>query len=65
MSTGDELVDIDGATLAGNRIYDCNRHMLAELMRQTGAKVNDLGIVRDRSVFFCGEILLGSQYLLA
>lgn len=46
VSTGDELVDPHDSPRAG-QIYDSNRLMLLELVRQVGAQPIDLGIVAD------------------
>ncbi|HVJ42693.1 MAG TPA: gephyrin-like molybdotransferase Glp [Dongiaceae bacterium] len=45
-STGDELVE-PGLALAPGQIWDANRAMLKALIGETGATVNDLGILPD------------------
>jgi molybdopterin molybdotransferase len=45
-STGDELVE-PGEVLAGAKVHDTNRVMLAALLRRSGCVVSDLGILRD------------------
>jgi molybdopterin molybdotransferase len=45
-STGDELVE-PGTPLPGSAIYDSNRYLLLGLLRNLGAEVDDLGILRD------------------
>ena len=45
-STGDELVE-PGAPLRPGAIHDANRVMLAALLGRLGARVSDLGILRD------------------
>jgi molybdopterin molybdotransferase len=47
LSTGDELVPIDGGALAPGQIRDSNRPMLVALARDAGAEVIDLGLARD------------------
>jgi molybdenum cofactor synthesis domain-containing protein len=47
LSTGDELVAIDGGPLAPGQIRDSNRPMLVALARAAGAEVVDLGLARD------------------
>jgi molybdenum cofactor synthesis domain-containing protein len=47
LSTGDELVPIDGGPLAPGQIRDSNRPMLVALARDAGAEVVDLGLARD------------------
>jgi molybdenum cofactor synthesis domain-containing protein len=46
LSTGDELVAVDGA-LAPGQIRDSNRPMLLALVRESGFEPVDLGIARD------------------
>jgi molybdopterin molybdotransferase len=45
-STGDEIRE-PGEPLGPAAIHDCNRTLLAALLRRAGAEVTDLGIVRD------------------
>jgi molybdopterin molybdotransferase len=45
-STGDEVVE-PGAPLAAAKVYDANRSLLHGLLAGLGAKVTDLGIIRD------------------
>jgi molybdopterin molybdotransferase len=45
-STGDEVVE-PGAVRPAAAIYDANRHLLRGLLKEFGAVVTDLGIVRD------------------
>jgi molybdopterin molybdotransferase len=45
-STGDEIAE-PGSPLAGAALYDSNRYLLAGLLARFGAKVTDLGILRD------------------
>ena len=45
-STGDEVVE-PGGPLGKAAIFDANRFLLAELLKQFGATVTDLGILRD------------------
>jgi molybdopterin molybdotransferase len=47
MSTGDEIVEPDETPQPG-QIRDANRFTLMSVVRQTGAKPLDLGIVRDK-----------------
>jgi molybdopterin molybdotransferase len=46
-STGDEIVEPGAAAGAAQR-YDCNRVLLAALLRRAAAKVSDFGILPDR-----------------
>jgi molybdopterin molybdotransferase len=46
-STGNEVSE-PGAGLAPGAIYDSNRAMLGAMLHRFGAKVSDLGIMRDR-----------------
>lgn len=46
-STGDELIE-PGLTLRPGQIWDANRAMLTALVQESGAVVNDLGILPDR-----------------
>ncbi|MBC6416526.1 MAG: molybdopterin molybdotransferase MoeA [Rhodospirillales bacterium] len=46
-STGDELAE-PGAARHPGQIYDCNRRMVAALLRGEGCQVTDLGILADR-----------------
>ncbi len=48
-STGDEVVE-PGSPRDGVAIYDANRYLLAELLGRLGARVTDLGILRDEPV---------------
>jgi molybdopterin molybdotransferase len=45
-STGDEVVE-PGAPRQPGAIYDANRYLLAGQLRQFGAEITDLGILRD------------------
>lgn len=45
-STGSELAE-PGAALRPGMIYDCNRLLIAALLRRLGAEVDDLGILPD------------------
>lgn len=45
-STGDEIRE-PGEPLGPAAIHDCNRTLLAALLRRAGAEVTDLGIIRD------------------
>jgi len=47
LSTGDELVPIDGGALAPGQIRDSNRPMLVALAREAGTDVVDLGLAVD------------------
>ena len=47
LSTGDELVDIDRASLAPGQIRDSNRPMLLALTQESGFEPVDLGVARD------------------
>jgi molybdopterin molybdotransferase len=47
LSTGDELVE-PGEPLRPGAIYNSNRYLLAELLRQCGYEVIDLGVVGDQ-----------------
>ena len=47
-STGDELRDPNGGSLAPGAVYDSNRYTLAGLIEGLGCQVNDLGILPDR-----------------
>ena len=49
ISTGDEVKD-PGSPLVAGKIYDANRPMLLELIREYGALAIDLGIVPDDPV---------------
>ena len=46
LSTGDELVD-DGSSLQPGQIRESNRTMLLRIIEETGARIIDLGIIRD------------------
>ncbi len=46
-STGDELIE-PGAVRPASAIYDANRFLLIALLEKLGARVTDLGILRDR-----------------
>ena len=45
-STGDELVSL-GTPLQEGQIYDSNRYALAAMLKRFGAKILDLGVIRD------------------
>jgi molybdopterin molybdotransferase len=45
-STGDEIVE-PGAQRAEPALFDANRYLLAAMLERLGAKVTDLGILRD------------------
>ena len=45
-STGDEIAE-PGSPLTGAALYDSNRYLLAAAFARFGAKVTDLGILRD------------------
>eukprot|EP00928_Gymnodinium_smaydae_P097411 TRINITY_DN8822_c0_g2_i1.p1 TRINITY_DN8822_c0_g2~~TRINITY_DN8822_c0_g2_i1.p1 ORF type:complete len:935 (-),score=242.27 TRINITY_DN8822_c0_g2_i1:193-2901(-) len=51
LSSGKELIDPEqvqlGQSLAPEKIFDANRHMLLEMAREEGAETIDLGIVGD------------------
>jgi molybdenum cofactor synthesis domain-containing protein len=47
LSTGDELVDINRASLAPGQIRDSNRPMLLALTQESGFEPVDLGVARD------------------
>lgn len=46
LSTGDELVE-GGDPLGAGKIYDTNRPMLFQMLKDAGAEVTDLGIIPD------------------
>jgi molybdopterin molybdotransferase len=50
MSTGDEVLPADAASLPPGAIRDANRPMLKALLTELGAEVMDLGIVPDDAV---------------
>jgi molybdenum cofactor synthesis domain-containing protein len=56
LSTGDELVPIDGGALAPGQIRDSNRPMLVALARDAGTDVVDLGLARDDEDFIVGVL---------
>jgi len=56
LSTGDELVPIDGGALAPGQIRDSNRPMLVALARDAGAEVVDLGLARDDEDYIVGVL---------
>jgi molybdopterin molybdotransferase len=45
-STGDEVIE-PGASRPASAIYDANRYLLLALLEKLGARVTDLGILRD------------------
>jgi len=47
MSTGDELIPVDGGPLRPGKIRDSNRPMLKALLVEAGAELVDLGIIPD------------------
>jgi molybdopterin molybdotransferase len=47
LSSGDELV-APGEPLRAGQVYDANKPMLMELVRSSGARVVDFGVVRDQ-----------------
>ncbi|MDH5503039.1 MAG: molybdopterin molybdotransferase MoeA [Acidimicrobiia bacterium] len=47
LSTGDEVVAVDGGALQPSQIRDTNRPLLKALLAELGAEVIDLGIVGD------------------
>src|SRR4029079_11799351 len=56
LSTGDELVPIDGGALAPGQIRDSNRPMLLALARDAGTEVVDLGLARDDEDYIVGVL---------
>jgi len=56
LSTGDELVPIDGGALAPGQIRDSNRPMLLALARDAGTDVVDLGLARDDEDYIVGVL---------
>lgn len=50
LSTGDEVVAVDGGALQPSQIRDTNRPLLKALLAELGAEVIDLGIVGDDAV---------------
>jgi len=46
-STGDELAPV-GSELKEGQIYDSNRYTLAAMLRQFGAEIIDLGVIKDK-----------------
>ena len=50
LSTGDEVVAVDGGELQPSQIRDTNRPLLKALLAELGADVIDLGIVGDDAV---------------
>jgi len=56
LSTGDELVPIDGGALAPGQIRDSNRPMLVALARDAGTDVVDLGLARDDEDLIVGVL---------
>ena len=56
LSTGDELVPIDGGELAPGQIRDSNRPMLVALARDAGAELIDLGLARDDEDYIVGVL---------
>ena len=56
LSTGDELVPVDGGALAPGQIRDSNRPMLVALARDAGTEVVDLGLARDDEDYIVGVL---------
>ncbi len=56
LSTGDELVPIDGGALAPGQIRDSNRPMLVALARDAGTDVVDLGLAIDDEDHIVGRL---------
>jgi molybdopterin molybdotransferase len=66
LSTGDELVDVDGVLEPG-KIVNTNAHLLAALVREAGAVPRVLGIVRDtkEATIAALETALASDFVLS
>jgi len=65
LSTGDELIEV-GEVLAPGKIVNTNAHLLAALVRETGAIARVLGIVRDtrEATIAALETALESDFVL-
>ena len=61
MSTGDEIVPLETPELAIGKIYDINSHVLKQAIKNTGAQVEYLGIVKDNSQELEKNIKLGLE----
>jgi molybdopterin molybdotransferase len=65
LATGDELIDV-GDTPALGKIVNTNTHLLAALVRETGALARPFGIVRDtrEATIVALEAALDSDFVL-
>jgi molybdopterin molybdotransferase len=61
MSTGDELMPVDGGRLGPGMIRDSNRPMLRALLQDAGAELMDMGIVPDDEVALRSALDSGSR----
>lgn len=61
LSTGDELVGVEGPALEGAQIRDTNRPLLKALLAEVGAEVLDLGIVGDDAAEMRRRIEQGAE----
>ncbi|MFQ5902861.1 MAG: gephyrin-like molybdotransferase Glp [Candidatus Binatia bacterium] len=55
ISTGDEIVRVEEEPLPG-QVRNINQHSLAGLIEECGAKLNDLGVVRDDREALAGAL---------
>jgi len=65
-STGDEVIEPGGA-LPRAGVYDANRYLLRQLLERLGARVTDLGILRDdpaRLAAALGEAAAGHDLIV-
>ncbi len=61
MSTGDELMSVDGGRLGPGMIRDSNRPMLKALLEDARAELMDMGIVPDDEAALRSALDAGSQ----
>jgi molybdopterin molybdotransferase len=59
-STGDEVIE-PGAARPASAIYDANRYLLMALLGKLGARVTDLGILRDDPETLCAALIAAAD----